>query len=60
MDTNIKSREMVFAIVDEIGPDIDYIRHKGGASATRQYFTGIELAIFFGTGALASFLVGAA
>ena len=60
MDSNIKSREMVFAIIDEIGLDIDYVRHKGGASANRQYFTGIEMAILFGSGALASFLVGAA
>ena len=58
MNTNIDSKEMVFAIIDEVGLDIDYIRNKEGSPAGRLYFTGIELAIYVASGVLASFFLG--
>lgn len=58
MNTNIDSKEMVFAIIDEVGLDIDYIRNKEGSPAGRLYFTGIEVAIYVASGALASCFLG--
>lgn len=58
METSLSSKDMVFEIIDEIGIDIDYARHKKGAPVGRLYFTGIELAVLIGTGTLASAFLG--
>jgi hypothetical protein len=51
------SKDVVFAITEEIGTDITYVRQKYGEQRAA-YFTGIEIGILFGGSILANFLVG--
>jgi hypothetical protein len=51
------SKDVVFAIVEEIGTDVSYVRLKHGEEGA-SYFTGIEIGVLFGSAILANFLLG--
>lgn len=51
------SKDVVFAITEEIGTDITYLRQEYGEQGAA-YFTGIEIGILFGGSILAKFLIG--
>jgi len=51
------SKDVVFAITEEIGTDISYVRRKHGEEEAA-YFTGIEIGVLFGGTVLANFLIG--
>src|SRR6185437_6524859 len=51
------SKDVVFAITEEIGTDISYVRLKHGEEGA-SYFTGIEIGVLFGGSFLAAFLIG--
>ncbi|HEY2170477.1 MAG TPA: hypothetical protein VGJ30_12680 [Candidatus Angelobacter sp.] len=51
------SKDVVFAITEEIGTDISYLRQKHGKEEAA-YFTGIEIGVLFGGTILATFLIG--
>jgi|SRR5579864_1523207 len=51
------SKDVVFAITEEIGTDISYVRQKHGEEGAA-YFTGVEIGVTFGGTILATFLIG--
>ena len=51
------SKDVIFAITEEVGTDITYIRQKHGEE-NAAYFTGIEIGVLFGGTILANFLIG--
>jgi hypothetical protein len=53
----ISSKDVIFAITEEIGTDISYVRGKHGDEEAA-YFTGIEIGVLFGGTVLANFLIG--
>jgi hypothetical protein len=51
------SKDVVFAITEEVGRDITYVRQKSGEEGAF-YFTGIEIGVLFGGSVLVTFLIG--
>ena len=52
------SRDLAYAVADEIGADVAYFRTRQGPSKDRLYITGIEIAVLVGTTVLTSFCLG--